>query len=122
MTKQDFIAWLESELTDRDWKQADLARKSGLSTGYLSKLFSRERPRPGVDACRAIARALGLPDIEVLRVAGLADPEPPSDSPVVVELIREFAQLSDDDQEAILKQVKALNVAKRLLGRSEAGS
>jgi hypothetical protein len=52
----------------------------------------------GHDACVAIARALGLRDIDVLREAGLADPVPPTDTPMIREVSEAFAYLSPEEQ------------------------
>lgn len=110
--RDEFALWLRQEMARREWRPADLARKSGLSTGFLSKLLKGER-RAGIDACRMIARALGMQDIEVLRHAGLAEPEPSTDSPMIRQLIFEFSQLEPDEQEQILKILRALNAMHR---------
>jgi transcriptional regulator with XRE-family HTH domain len=107
MAKSDFVNWLQSEMDNRGWRQSDLARHGELHTGHLSKVLSGER-FPGIDFCKGIARAFGMRDIEVMRLAGLADPEPATDTPSLRELTSKFAQLSDDDQETILKMVRAL--------------
>lgn len=64
---------------------------------------------PGVEFCKGVARAFGMRDIEVMRIAGLADPEPPSDTPTLREMIGKFTRLSDEDQIYILKIVTALD-------------
>jgi transcriptional regulator with XRE-family HTH domain len=65
-----FSDWLRNELEIRQWKQADLARRSNLDTAVISNLIN-ERRGPGEDTCSAIAHALGLPPETVFRAAGL---------------------------------------------------
>ncbi len=112
----DFAAWLQGELDNRGWRQVDLVRKAGIHSGFLSKILSRER-RPGVETCAAIARAFNLPEEEVLRRAGLLSARPPAaddapDTPRIRDLIKSFLALEDEDQEHILKQMRALNALK----------
>lgn len=80
---------------------------------------------PGVEACQAIARAFGMHDTDVMKIAGLADSTQPDDqTPSLRELISKFTQLSDEDQESILKMVRALDemeqAEKRRAGRLKA--
>jgi transcriptional regulator with XRE-family HTH domain len=107
----DFVAWLRNELNIRGWRQADLARQSGMNTGLLSQILNGQR-RAGVSTCRTIARALNMREVDVLHRAGLLTSAAvcDEDSPLVQEMIVEFIRLDDSDQEQILKQVRALNV------------
>jgi transcriptional regulator with XRE-family HTH domain len=106
MAKGDFSEWLQSELDKRGWRQADLARRSGIHTGHLSKVLSRER-MPGVEFCNGVALAFGLPEIEVLQHAGLVSASP-QETPGIKELVYQFSQLSDEDQQTILAIVRGL--------------
>lgn len=74
MEDQKFNDWLNDELKERGWSQADLVRKTGISSAQLSRISTGLRS-PGVDTCRAIARALGYSAPHVLRIAGLIDDE-----------------------------------------------
>lgn len=95
-------------IDERGWSQSELARRAGTTSTTVSRIISKER-LPGVDFCRGVAKALGMRDIEVLQMAGLADPEPPSDTPSVREMISKFTRLSDEDQAYMLKIVTALD-------------
>ena len=81
MSNDQFAMWLRTELEKRDWVAARLARESGITRGALSHIFSGER-KPGLDLLRGVARALGLPLVDVLRAAGMVDPsqDPADDS------------------------------------------
>lgn len=66
----NFGDWLMGELDRRDWKQADLARASGLDSAVISNLINGRR-NPGQDTCTAIAKGLGYPVETVFRGAGI---------------------------------------------------
>jgi len=104
----NFPEWLQTELDNREWTQADLARKAELSRTVISRVMNGER-LPGVDFCKGVARAFNLRDIEVMRRAGLADPEPATDIPSIRELVGTFNELDDENRETILKMLRALN-------------
>lgn len=97
----DFSQWLENEMKVRGWRQADLIKRSGVSSGLISQILSGQRS-PGVDTCRAIARAFGMKEIQVLKIAGLvADSETAKFTPVVEAAATMLNELSEDDQEEI---------------------
>jgi transcriptional regulator with XRE-family HTH domain len=70
----NFGEWLAGQLQAKGWRQADLARASGLDSAVISNLVNGRR-NPGVNSCVAIARALSLPNEEVLEAAGLLPKE-----------------------------------------------
>lgn len=100
-----FAEWIEEQLRERGWKQADLARESGLDTGYLSRIINMER-RIGPESCVAIANALMLPPDLVFTKAGLLPSKPQDD--ITREATHLFDQLSDADQETVLIMMRAL--------------
>lgn len=69
---EDFSDWLEKELKQRDWSRADLARAMCVDTAVVSNIMNGVRG-VGTDSCRAISRALGVPQLEVFTRAGLID-------------------------------------------------
>lgn len=102
----DFSTWLQTELDQRGWKQSDLAKRSGMDSGLLSRLLNGER-KPGVDTCRAIAKAFNLKDIQVLAIAGLAtDSGLPKFNPVVEAAASMLNDLSPEDQEEIRAMIR----------------
>lgn len=105
----DFPTWLQNQLDDRNWKQADFARRTGVNSGYVSQIMNGVRS-PGVEFCQKVARAFGIRDVDVMKIAGLAaSPAQDDATPSLRELITKFAQLSDEDQESVLKHVRALD-------------
>jgi len=87
----DFGEWLTQKLNEYHWDQSDLARKSGLTGGQISRLISGTR-RPGRNSCDAIARAFDISVITVYRHAGILPPGPDDD-------------VRFDDWKSILKQL-----------------
>ncbi len=77
METQDFAEWLETELKNRDWRPADLARESGLYAATINRILNRER-HAGPETCRAIAHALDIDEVIIFRKAGLLSPLPPA--------------------------------------------
>src|SRR3990170_4371890 len=68
-----FSTWLLNELQQRDWTQAVLARKSGLSRAAISNIISNNR-NPNPESCAAIAKAFKIQPETVLRQAGHLPP------------------------------------------------
>jgi transcriptional regulator with XRE-family HTH domain len=101
MRKENFIDWLEKQLREREWTQADLARNGSMNQSVISNLVNGKR-NPGKDVCVAIARALHLPPEEVFRRAGLLPPKPEENA--IIENIKYHAtQLPKEDQQDILE-------------------
>jgi len=63
------VPWLERQLAARDWKQADLARGLGVSTGMVSNWLTGQR-RVSPYYCEQIAALLGADVDYLLALAG----------------------------------------------------
>lgn len=94
--------WLEQELENRGWKQADLARSANLDSAAVSMLLNGRR-KPGEVTCNAIARAFGIPAETVFRFAGILPNHPGLDEDFE-ELKHIFNQMTDEEQEEFLAQ------------------
>ena len=70
---QEFIDWLTDMMNDHNMNQGEIARKGGITSSAISLVLTGAR-RPGVEVCRAIAKALDLPEIYVFSQAGLLTP------------------------------------------------
>jgi transcriptional regulator with XRE-family HTH domain len=68
--REKFSSWLQSELKKREWSQADLARKSGVSTGQIARVMDNTRG-VGPESLVQIARALSIPPVHVFEMAGI---------------------------------------------------
>lgn len=63
------VPWLERQLAARDWRQADLARGLGVSTGMVSNWLTGQR-RVSPYYCEQIAALLGADVDYLLALAG----------------------------------------------------
>jgi transcriptional regulator with XRE-family HTH domain len=80
----------------------DLAALTDVSNAYLSQI-ERGMHEPSVRVLRAIAEALGLPPDQLLRQAGLLDPDAAAEDALSTEAaIRADPNLSDAQKEALL--------------------
>lgn len=95
----DFAEWLQDQLETEGISQAELARRSGVTSGAINNI-ARDRREPTADMCLAIAKGLRLPAIDVLRVAGYL---PIVDEPVT------------DTYKKILEKTRLLDESERLL-------
>lgn len=78
---------------ERGWTNAELARRTGLSTGYISRLEANRVRRPAADILDTIARALGTTSSDLL---DRPEPAPPDAIPPSLRAYAEEAQLPDD--------------------------
>jgi transcriptional regulator with XRE-family HTH domain len=67
---ESFGKWLEKTLAYKEWKPAELARRSGLDSAVISNLLN-DRRKAGPDTSSAIAEALEIPAEIVFRAAGI---------------------------------------------------
>ncbi len=105
MQSTDFADWLENELASRDMRPYDLAKKSGVDHGVISRVLNRER-KPSAETLIAIAQALRIPHDEVLRIAGILPPEPGTD-PVVEEGRELLRQMNEDTRRRALRLLRS---------------
>lgn len=106
--------WLQDKIDEKGMSAADLARKSRVSQGQISRLLSGGR---GVSelSLRAIAEALSIPPEVAFRVAGFLPPIPPR-----TEQHQQLTYLFDQmDAE---KRADLLFYAEMLLKRPKASS
>ena len=106
-----FSTWLLNELQQRDWSQADLARKSGLSRAAVSNIISNNR-NPSPASCAAIAKAFKIQVETVLRQAGHLPPLY-DDPPDLSEWIHLYRVAEKQDREYLLEIARALANRKR---------
>jgi len=73
MTQQEneltepLVRWIESEMAQRGWNQAELGRRAKVGPDVLSRMFSRQNA-PEVDTLKAVAGAFGL-SLQALQLA-----------------------------------------------------
>jgi transcriptional regulator with XRE-family HTH domain len=102
-----FASWLQEELRQRGWNQAELARRSGITTAQVSRLLTGEQ-HPGPTACRKIARALHIPAEEIFRKAGLLPPQRQQPEGAD-ELLHLYTDMDDAERARLLTIARALH-------------
>ena len=104
----EFSEFIQQELVKRGWSQADLARRSGMTTGGVSMLLNQTR-KPSTDTLNIIAQVFNYSREEVYRIAGLLSAVPES-SAQKEELLHLFDQLPEKEKKDLLKYIR-INLA-----------
>lgn len=101
---QDFAAWLLQGMERRGWSRLKTAERGEISAGAIDRVINGGKP--GVKLARGIARAFGMSEEEVMRLAGLL---PPMGAlpPRLNDLARRVAALPQDDQANVLLVLEA---------------
>lgn len=101
----EFGDWLLGRLAEKDWSQAQLARKAKVSRQVIYNYINLPRENPDKDMLASIARALDLPPETVFRAAGLL-PELPSIDQARQEIVlHKFSELSAEEQEQVIEYI-----------------
>lgn len=101
LTMETMIEYLESNLRQRGWTQADLARKSGLDSSLVSNFFAGRR-NVGAASAVSIARAFNVAPEIVFRKAGLL-PNVPEATAEEEQLLYLFRQMTPDQRRDVLE-------------------
>jgi transcriptional regulator with XRE-family HTH domain len=94
--------WITRELEAKGWTQAELARRSGLSTGRLSSAINYQTGM-GPDFCKAIARAFSVPAEIIFRQAGLLPPLQSNEDDLARQIYDVAKNSSREGRELMLK-------------------
>ena len=100
LTMDDFIRYVEQKMSERHWSQADLAREANMTTSMVSNLLSGRR-KVGIGTANSLSKALRIPVIEILSVAGLI-PKVPKSTAEEEQLLYLFRRMSDQDRKTFL--------------------
>lgn len=101
LTMETMIEYLESNLRQRGWTQADLARKSGLDSSLVSNFFAGRR-NVGAASAVSIARAFNVAPEIVFRKAGLL-PNVPESTAEEEQLLYLFRQMTPGQRRDVLE-------------------
>lgn len=74
-----FVDWVNSVMSEKNITQADIARTGFVTRGAVSLLLTYRIKSVGIDMCRAISAASGIPLATVYSRAGILPPEPGKD-------------------------------------------
>ena len=67
-TPSKLVEFLNQQMEERHWSKADFARAAGLGRSTITETFGGKRP--GMDVCKAIAKALEMPPEVIFDLAG----------------------------------------------------
>ncbi len=99
-----WVNWLDNELNERGWSYAELSRRSHISESAFSRVRKGER-KPGKDMCEGVSTALKIP-IEIVYRYAWGLPEPKKYDNLSEEALYLFIQLSDDDKEDQIAEMR----------------
>jgi transcriptional regulator with XRE-family HTH domain len=104
-------AFLNDQMAVHSWKQADLARFSGLNRAVINKIISGST-KPTPETCQALAKGLDLPLEFVYRAAGIL-PDAPKEDPDIkmITYLAEKLPTTDYRQQAIKFMRTILEIA-----------
>ena len=116
VTPPEFIEWLDAQLREKGYSDAEASRRGGLSHSAIYEI--RNGIRPGVKKCRALARVFSVPPDVVLRLAGHLPPqEPITEQPLLQEILTLLSALPPGPQrDGVLSAVLA--IARDAYGRT----
>jgi len=90
-----FINWVQEIMREKNISQSDIARTGYVKSPAISMFFSYKTKSVGVEMCRAIAAASGLPLETVMQKAGILPP--PSELTPRKRQLLELAETANDE-------------------------
>lgn len=102
--KQNLADMLLSELEERGWTQAELAKRSGITPAQISRIISGQRGAE-TKTLVAIANALKMPPDTLLHAAELLPPDV-EENEITKEIKYRTSELPVEDQKEVLEYVK----------------
>lgn len=68
---RNFGDWLQVQLIERDWSQAELGRRAGLTRSAINQYLSGKNKLPHREAAQGLSHALGVSVETIYRAAGM---------------------------------------------------
>jgi transcriptional regulator with XRE-family HTH domain len=112
---EDFPKWLAKEIKRRGWRQAEFARRAGLSPSQVSRVLTGEPA--GHDFCQGAAQAMGFPPPLVFRLAGLLPSYPVADESRA-RFMEIWDYLDQPDRDSLTKIAESLLYRRSLLNEN----
>lgn len=101
VSTDNFAGWLEEELSARNWRPADLAKRANIPQATISNILNGNRDI-GARVAVAIAEALSLSPEFVFRRAGLLPPQPgPERDPTFQELAEILRNMTEEERREV---------------------
>lgn len=101
-TVNELITWVDNERINRGWSMRELARRADLSKSYVHLVLSGQRGA-GTDFCKGIAKAFGVQEEEVFRMAGLLSPIPNPEDKSLREIIEIVQSMTPDERKQVAR-------------------
>ena len=100
-----WVEWIVEEREKREWSQADLARKVGVTRQTINDYESRRRTSPDEKILVKISQTFGYPPEFLSRLAGQLPPalEMTED---MEQIMREAEKLNKEDQQEVLAFIR----------------
>src|SRR5690349_25032372 len=96
-TVNKFAIYANNEMQKRNWNQAELVRRSGLTRQTVSRFFSEKSKEPDRETLEGVAKGLGIPLDMFYRESGVLPPEEGYE-PVVEETAHIMKNLPKEEQ------------------------
>lgn len=94
--------WIRSRRSAASVSQRELADRAGLSRSYLCDIERGRGKKPSVHSLHAIADALEVDRVDLLRIAGILDtPSGPEDASRERRIVAVYRALGADNQDAM---------------------
>jgi len=94
-TLLSFVNWVNEIMREKSITQADIAKTGYVKSPAVSMFFGYKTKSVGIEMCRAISAATGIPLIAVMEKAGIL-PASPEFTPKKRQLL-ELAEVADDN-------------------------
>jgi transcriptional regulator with XRE-family HTH domain len=109
----------------RGWSQADLARRTGFKSGYISQLEAGKKPNITQKTIEVLAATFDMSVAQFMQSLGVSKEQPPTGFDDIIssaqarQLLQLWAQVSDADRIGFLAQLRALAELRRQIEEAE---
>jgi transcriptional regulator with XRE-family HTH domain len=109
----------------RGWSQADLARRTGFKSGYISQLEAGKKQNITQKTIEVLAAAFDMSVAQFMAAIGVRKDQPPSGFDDLIttaqarQLLQLWTQVSDADRIGFLAQLRALAELRREIEEAE---
>lgn len=102
--------WIREHRMEQRLSQRELASRSGLSRSYVCDIERGRGAHPSVETLDKLAAALGMARLDLLRAAGLIEPDPDErESSDERRMLSVFRDLSEAGQHSVMEFARFLH-------------
>lgn len=109
----------------RGWSQADLARRTGFKSGYISQLEAGKKPNITQKTIEVLAATFDMTVSQFMQSVGVTKEQPPTGFEDLIsnaqarQLLELWVQVSDADRVGFMAQLRALAELRRQIEEAE---